>query len=89
VVGVRARTPPLLYAVYYKAKSEYGLRVKIWGGANRIPRIPCKGVGVKRDFSWKEVRDKREADWLCHLWGGGRGEIHKEEKRGKGCKPSY
>jgi hypothetical protein len=22
------------------------------------------------------------ADWLCHLWGWDRGEIHKEEKRG-------
>jgi hypothetical protein len=50
VVGIGARNPPLRYAVYYKAKSEYGLRVKIWGGANRIPRIPRKGVGVKRFF---------------------------------------
>jgi hypothetical protein len=69
--------------VYYKAKSEYGLRVRMWGGTKRIPRIQRKGVGVKREFSWKEVRDYRDADWQCHLWEGGRGEIHKEEKRGK------
>jgi hypothetical protein len=43
--------------VYYKAKSENGLRVKMWGGTKRIPRNQRKGVGVKREFSWKEVRD--------------------------------
>jgi hypothetical protein len=66
--------------VYYKAKSEYGLRIKIWGGANRIPRILHKEEGVTREFSWKEVRDKKVADWQCHHWG--EGEIHKKEKRG-------
>jgi hypothetical protein len=39
-------------------------------------------VGVKREISWKGVGDKKEADWLRHLWGGDRGEIYKEEKRG-------
>jgi hypothetical protein len=40
-----------------KAKSEYGLRVRMWVGTKRIPRIQRKGVGVKREFSWKEEWD--------------------------------
>jgi hypothetical protein len=39
-------------------------------------------VGVKREISWKGVGDKKEADLLCHHWGGERGEIYKEVKRG-------
>jgi hypothetical protein len=32
---------------------KYGLRINIWGRANRIPRIPRKEVGARREFLGK------------------------------------
>jgi hypothetical protein len=60
------------------------LRINIWGGANRIPRIPRKGVGTRREFSWKEVGDKKKLIGNTTFGEGAGGEAHKEEKRGKG-----
>jgi hypothetical protein len=66
--------------VYYKAKSEYRLRIKIWGGANRIPTILRKGERVTREFSWKEVGIRKKLIGNATIGEGG--EIHKKEKRG-------
>jgi hypothetical protein len=74
--------------VYCKAKSEYGLRIKMWGGANRIPRILRNGEGVTREFSWKEVRDKKEAAFGNATIGEGVRYIRKK-KGGRVCKSSY
>jgi hypothetical protein len=67
--------------LYYKAKYEYELRRNIWGGANRIPRIPRKGVGVRREFSWKEVGDKKKLIGNT-TFGEGVGVRHIRKKKG-------
>jgi hypothetical protein len=62
-------------------KSGYGIGVKIWGRDHGIPRIVHIGVGYKKSLEWG--RSKKEADWLCQLWEGDRGEIHKEKGVGR------
>jgi hypothetical protein len=65
------------------------LRINIWGGANRIPRIPRKGLGVRREFSWKEVGDKKKLIGNT-TFGEGAGVRHiRKKKRGKGILPLF
>jgi hypothetical protein len=65
------------------------LRINIWGGANRIPRIPRKGVGARREFSWKEVGDKKKLIGNT-TFGEGAGVRHiRKKKGGRVCNPFF
>jgi hypothetical protein len=52
-------------------------------GPIEFQEFRVQGVGARREFSWKEVGDKKKLIGNTTFGEGAGGEAHKEEKRGK------